>query len=156
MGFDLINEQEEYFRFNLVAWFNMLELARLGGWEPLGTEASGYRDDPEREWDGGYGSNDGAVVTAQDAAALADGLEAMLDDLPDCPIPDQVVDYAEVVVKEEAPALVKALASIGQELGGDITGPNPNLGPIQFFGGEKKGKIREFITYCRRGGFEIW
>ncbi len=67
-------------------WAYLLMLAHHGGWRPAGTEAPPWEGggpsayDPERHgpWCGSYTSNEGQVVTDEDARALADGLERAL------------------------------------------------------------------------------
>jgi hypothetical protein len=58
-------------------WRALLKIAELFGWQPAGTVLSS-----ERNWPGGYLTNDNQVVTAEDAAHLAQSLEEALLDIP--------------------------------------------------------------------------
>lgn len=86
MGYDLRNGNSKDFRFSDREFGPMLQLAEQHGWKPHGTllpslydidtgeEIPSYEDD----WSGFYLSNDGQIVTDEDAAALADALERAL------------------------------------------------------------------------------
>ena len=83
MGYDLYSQTgDEYVYFNFGNWPMLLSAAESYGWKPAGTQAGETYHDPSM-WEGTYLSNDGQIVTAQDAAALADALERVLDDIPD-------------------------------------------------------------------------
>src|SRR5438034_397715 len=67
-------------------WPKLLRLARAHGWTPRGATqpAEESRYFPGGRWDGNnYTTNDGQIVSAEDAAALADALEAALPHIPD-------------------------------------------------------------------------
>ena len=85
MGFSLTNDRDEYFGFNWGAWHSVLLWAHQGGWKPAGTQGTGILGDNPEEWDGGYTSNDCQLVADEDAAAIADGLENYLADIPGFP-----------------------------------------------------------------------
>ena len=51
----------------------MLYLAQEYGWKMEGTRAPDGVD--QAEWDGGYATNDGRVVSRRDASSFADALE---------------------------------------------------------------------------------
>src|SRR5439155_9949269 len=61
-------------------WPKLLRLAQAYGWRPRGTTLP---EDSDGSWDRNYTSNDGQVVSSEDAAALADALEAALPHIPD-------------------------------------------------------------------------
>jgi len=71
MGYDLLNAQDEDYRFDLIAWPKVLHLARQGGWKPTGTLSSAYSGTEPDDWGGCYTSNDGQWVTPEDAAFSA-------------------------------------------------------------------------------------
>ena len=75
MGFDLIGENR-YFCWNSSAWPDVLDIATRHGWRPMGTGAP--EEWSERDWIGGYGSNDGQLVDAGDALRPAEALEKFL------------------------------------------------------------------------------
>lgn len=59
-----------HFGTNNNGWSYLYHLAEDHGWEPAGT----VFDPPDLFWDGSYFSNDGQVVTAEDAAGMADAI----------------------------------------------------------------------------------
>ena len=67
----------------LSAWGNVLELAVKHGWQPVGTQPPYYWStgdySSDVEWPGSYEYNDQQVVTAPDAAALAEALSRALE-----------------------------------------------------------------------------
>jgi hypothetical protein len=152
MGMDL-NGAGGYFRFNNVGWDKALELARLYGWMPSGTEVPAAlvaAAEVAREWDGRYHSNDGQVVTAGDALALAAALETALDDLPEHHVveegPHPAMDALAVAIRRAVPDL--ELVAHGHP---------PDASPVAFWSGpEYKAHLRAFIDYCRAGSFNIW
>jgi hypothetical protein len=78
MGYDLTNDEGDYFRFNISGWSPMLALAEKYGWKPGKT-----LHERDKRWNGTYYSNDGQRVTAKDAVAIADALEKALPNLGD-------------------------------------------------------------------------
>jgi hypothetical protein len=77
-------------------------------------------------------------VTAQKARAFADALERALPDIPD----HDALEH-KVVFHPAAP---------GERL---LPFETP-VSPFEFFSGEKKERLKEFIALCRRGGLVIW
>src|SRR5262249_11435627 len=79
MGMDLASEAGDDLRLNNFAWATVLELAQRYGWEPRGTlPPEGWEEAAEAEepWESdNYGTNDGQLVTAEDAAGIADALQ---------------------------------------------------------------------------------
>src|SRR5688572_18553391 len=104
MSVDLYSFHGMHVKLGTVHWMKILQGAeQYGGWTPAGTVApagmgtgGGYP-----LWDGNYTSNDGQVVTEEDAAALAAALERALNHisqspgatLPADPIPGGHVRY---------------------------------------------------------------
>lgn len=158
MGMDLSGAGgNEY--FSNVAWYKILKLAYEYGWQPQGTEAGQWYDengelnrqlspDPE-EWDGTYFSNDFQWVTDEDAANIADALERALDDVPDVDAGEKEVVYGPDDLPENP--LERSLA----EQGYPVIVPNSSLSPLEFFSGEAKQWVRDFIKFSRAGGFRI-
>jgi hypothetical protein len=138
MSMDLVNERGTM-HFTVYVWDQILALAamRAYGWKPAGTLApkDWASDGGGREWSGGYFWNGGQTVTAEDAARLASALERALDDIPDA--------YS---------AWHKAVE--GKD-GGPLIPVGANLSPLEALSGENKTAVREFITFCRQGAFEI-
>jgi hypothetical protein len=82
MGYDLqsrIKSENDYYRFNIAGWSDVLALAKEYGWKPMGT----VMEEPATEinWDGYYHSNDGQMVLDEDAQNIREALEkALVDD----------------------------------------------------------------------------
>jgi hypothetical protein len=74
MGFDLSSDGGRDFRLNVSGWGAALRTAKANGWKPAGTVL-----DEEPGWDGDYYTNDGQYVTAEDALAMAQALDAATD-----------------------------------------------------------------------------
>jgi hypothetical protein len=167
MTMDLVGPRGER-HFTHQAWRLLLELALGHGWRPAGTlerepeeedgeeekvelDAAEYevpRDDPVAgalaalfptadPVLGSYFFNEGRRVTAADARALADALERALPDVPDH---DALKDKAFYHPSLPGVPLLDARTPVN---------------PFEWFSGKKK-VLRSFITFCRRGGFEIW
>ncbi len=100
MGMDISNGNGEDRRFSGGSWIGLLNLAHEYGWQPAGTEIGGlYSEEPPEDanhtrlvpveqagtesWDGNYTSNDGQLISAEDADAIADALERAFGDKPD-------------------------------------------------------------------------
>ncbi|MCI0554161.1 MAG: hypothetical protein L0287_24690 [Anaerolineae bacterium] len=133
-----------------------MELARLYGWQPMGTQPPSGYDFHElcAEWDGTYLTNDGQMIKAKDALSLANALEKALDDIPDAKaemawnpklwIED---DLPEWLSPEEKEMIEDGLE--GELL--DVMGMNP----IEFFAGDEKYYLKQFIRFCRLGNFIV-
>jgi hypothetical protein len=138
----------------------MLELAYGYGWKLAGTEPGQWVDrltgelgeqmypNPD-EWDGSYFGNCFQWVTDEDAAHIADALEQALDDIPDFDTDEKWVEYGPTNLPTSP--VERSLV----EEGFAVSGPNESLSPPEFFSGEDKQKVREFIAYCRAGAFCI-
>jgi len=92
-----------------------------------------YGMEPE-DWDGVYLTNDGQTVTAEDAWALAVALEKSLDDIPDFNI--ELGRGAKSRKKDDQPDL-------------------KDMHPFEYFAGDEKQHLIEFIKFCRLGSFII-
>jgi hypothetical protein len=165
MGMDLHRAGGDFW-FNIFSWGQVLELAQQYGWEPAGTEmqptevldADGNIDHEltdqfmaiREDWDGNYVTNDWQHVSDDDAAHIADALERALDDIPDFDSGEK----AKKFTPDEPPVnpVARALLAAGFK---PFVASNDLLSPVEFFSGEGKQKIRDFIDYCRAGGFEI-
>ena len=129
MGFDLYSHHGgAYFHCQFLTFPAMLAVACSNGWSPRGTEPP---DGWEGYWEGEYCKNDRQYVTDDDALGIANALELGLDDVPDEHVLPQL--------------------TIGNGLDFDHF-PTP----IQWLSGESgKNCMREFIAFCRSGGFTI-
>ena len=157
MSYDLINPSTAVSRkYSRQFWVKALELARLYGWQPLGTLPVPGVDfsQPGADWHGTYLTNDGQVVRAEDAHALAAALERSLEDISDVRIaldwdPDTWRKYD--LPDWLSPAERELIEGELQEGSLDILG----IHPLAFFAGEEKYYLVQFIRFCRLGSFEI-
>jgi hypothetical protein len=110
-------------------WGQLLKLAILYGWKPMGTQVAPPLGDGTEQcvdpttpesWDGRYWSGESQHVLGADASRLGSALERAMEDLPD-----------------EAP----------QEGETDL--------PLDYFGGSRKRLVQQCIDLCRSGGFRI-
>jgi hypothetical protein len=170
MGFDISSQNKtgldltmseaieigDYARFNIDAWPMLLRMARSYGWKPAGTQPGpDYADHnlkPTVEWDGTYLTNDGQVVMAEDAAALADAIERALPDIPDHEITGKMVSLRPDQLKSEIDLAFRDLIAEGMSL----IATNPDMSPYELFSGEMKQQVIGFIKLCRKGSFAIW
>lgn len=125
------------FWWDSFSWVKLLRLAEHYGWRPEGTtiSESELRWMPDGRWDGNYTTNDGQTIAAADARRLAEALEQALRDVP-----------SEDVIAQHR-----------DRSGGIQIFPNPPvISDLDWFcGSETKAKIREFISYCYAGEFQI-
>lgn len=157
MSYDLVNLSTEICRtFSKQSWAKALELARLYGWQPLGTKPPALIDFPEigAEWSGTYLTNDGQAVKAEDARSLAAALERALADIPDSRPP---IDWGPTLWLEDdlpewlSPVETEMIEETLQDGLLDIAGTHP----VDFFAGGEKQSLAVFIRFCRMGSFEI-
>jgi hypothetical protein len=136
--------------FNNSSWGHLLKMAGVYGWEPAGTLAphltnrDGQRvddgcnpvDDAEYEasWNGAYFYNEGQSVTDEDARNLANAIERALPDVPD-----------QDVLGDKATVHPSGARGVSLET---------PVNPFEWFGGRKE-QLRDFIVFCRAGGFSI-
>ena len=162
MTMDLFNTSNDHLDFPIVVWEKLQLFAKLYGWEPIGTVDIEDRLSiaEGRPWDSNYFTNDGQFVTPEDADAFADALEKALVDIPDFTIiaKPSVIKIKDVRLQDlnshpRLRVMISAFIDAGQ---GEATIINPHLTPFEIFGGRKKVIVREFIAFCRKGGFEIW
>ena len=95
--------------------------------------------------------NDGQYVASKDAKAMGDALGKALDDIPNSGGNDNTMTYSQGEVTG-VPS-VDLLISV---LGPGIIGPNYKLSLFEFFAGEDKDRLREFIQFCKQDGFFIY
>lgn len=120
-------------------WPKLLRLAQAHGWKPLGTSQPPGEEAyfPGGRWDSSnYTTNDGQIVSAADAMALADALERALPHVPDH----------------------DALEKYRQADGGIQIAPSAPTAPDAdwFSGAEAKAAVGKFIQFCREGSFHIY
>ena len=157
MSYELVSQPIILCRtFSRQFWAKALELAQSYGWEPLGTRPPSQLDFYElcAEWDGRYLTNDGQTVNAEDARSLAAALEKSLEDIPNENTPTDwnsmfqpEDDLPEWLSPEEREFIEEEL----QDGLLDVLGTNP----LEYFAGDEKRHLKEFIRFCRLGSFEI-
>jgi len=132
------HDDESYFGWAQWAWPKLLRLAEAHGWKPRGTSQpqEELRYFPNGMWDNrNYTTNDGQIVSAEDATALAAALESALPQIP----------------HEDA------LAKYRTAEGGIEIAPNPpDAVDADWFSGETKMQVVKFIAFGRGGSFRIW
>jgi hypothetical protein len=157
MSYDLLNPSTALCRkFSRQFWAKALELARLYGWQPLGTLPTPRLDFSKlgADWHGVYLTNDGQIVSAEDAYALAAALERSLEDIPDAGIETDwdVSSWLKDDLPEWfSPAERELVEEELQDGLLDIRGTHP----LEFFTGDEKYFLVQFIRFCRLGSFEI-
>jgi hypothetical protein len=157
MSYELIHPSTQTTRtFSRQFWAKALELAQSYGWKPLGTRPPPHLDFYElcAEWDGRYSTNDGQTVNAEDARSLAAALERSLDDIPNEPPPTNWNSIAQL--DDDLPEWLspEEREFVEEELQDgllDIMGMNP----LDYFAGNEKRHLKQFIRFCRLGSFEI-
>lgn len=133
-----------------------LELARLYGWRPLGTHPPSMLDFNllNAEWNGAYLTNDGQVVSAEDAGALVCALERSLDDIPDA---GMTMDWnPKLWLEDDLPEWLspeeKELVEDGLEEHSPV---DSDVHPFEFFAGDEKVHLIRFMRFCRLGSFIV-
>ncbi|HSL43485.1 MAG TPA: hypothetical protein VK897_08635 [Anaerolineales bacterium] len=157
MSYELINLSTDICRkFSRQAWAKALELARLHGWKSMGTRPPAIYNFRElnADWDGTYLTNDGQTVRAEDAWSLAEALERSLDDIPNT---EPRIDWdSRFWLRDELPEWLSPVerAMIEETLQDGLL-DTMGMHPYEFFAGDEKRHLIEFIRFCRLGSFEI-
>jgi len=157
MSYELVNPSIALRRkFSRQFWVKALELARLYGWQPLGTRPTPGLDFSKlgAEWQGIYMTNDGQIVSSEDAYALAAALERSLDDIPNVETEtewDFSLWLEDDLPEWLSPAERELVEEELQEGLLDIMGTHP----LTFFAGDEKPHLVQFIRFCRLGSFEL-
>ena len=136
MAMNLHSERGD-FGWDVFSWQKLLRLAERYGWRPAGTTLSEaeLKWMPDGRWNGNYTTNDGQTVSASDARSLGDALNCAVRDIPS----------EDVIAQHRAAS------------GGIQILPNPPaISDLDWFCGDQtRAKIREFISYCYSGEFQI-
>ncbi len=147
MGFDL-ESKSDGLRVSNMGWAEMLGIAELYGWKPLGT--SPPKGVKRAVWDGGYHTNDGQLITAPDAQSLASALEdALKDDFQRIPVqaksPSKPVTQSQ---RQEALEKLSELASgVNFEIvSSDDDGPPRPKGKRKPRAGSEAGSMEELLA----------
>jgi len=145
MGYDLQNEKGNTFRWNVWGYSPVLSLAEVYGWKPRGTVLNDWESgEIMLDWDGKYFSNDGQVVTAEDASDMGNALSKALEDIPD---EVAVKDTPKEPPKEDLKDIVKMLDKMHETMLSD------DCLKEKFTGKEKKQHVKEFIDFLHEGSY---
>ena len=157
MTYELFNPPTTISRkFSRQFWAKALELARIYGWKPMGTRPPSTHDfhSLNADWNGTYLTNDGQGIKAEDALSLALAIESALDDIPDDNIemdwnPKLWIedDLPEWLSPEEREMIEDGLE---EELL-DVMG----IHPLEYFAGDEKYHLKQFIRFCKLGSFVV-
>jgi hypothetical protein len=144
------------------AWSRVLSLAMFYGWVPLGTlppythnlRKSADEGEQYADWDGTYLRAEGQTVRSQDALMLAIALRMSLDDIPDVN-PDR-----ELTLEDDLPEWLspseRAMIQDGLEQHlGEHGETRLGILPFEFFAGDGKPNLVNFIHFCMLGEFVI-
>lgn len=141
-----------------MVWARILYLAEDHEWQPAGTVSPYDHDDPNSKyyipepWHGGYASNDGQMVTSDDACAFADVLEKACER-----IPDERIQSGEYVKVEDLPTSIDdPVVDFLVRTGSVDTVPREFLNVYEFFAGGGKTAIKELIAICHEGEFYLY
>ncbi len=102
-----------------------------------------------------YFSNEGQLVTREDAKQIADALEEGLQDIPEEISESCVVETLVSAWLEDRGLKVMPMSSMFG-LGLFLYFPPDKLSPNVFFIEERKDQIKNFIRFCHGGSFRIW
>jgi hypothetical protein len=147
MNIDLHNGKDS-FQISRKGWGKLLELGQMYGWRPAGTEPPQW-DDPNMQaayadWNGFYTSVNGA-----DARALAVALQSALPDIPDQDTPGKWTTLPD------ATSPLDNFLQAAPPTDTKIPHSNTDLHPCEFFAGENKLRVNEFIAFAKQGNFSI-
>lgn len=132
MGFDL-RRGDDAFSLGYHTWTRAYAFAIEGGWEPCGTlPPDSISVEARARWEGRYDSNDGQIITADDASNMATALKMSLLTIA-APVASDITDF-------DLPSLA----------GGRI-------GPRRYFTLKEKHRIlQSLIEFLQGGACEIW
>ena len=136
-------DKEVVFSINNRGWRRIFLLGLMFGWEPQGTSApAGWL--AGRSWDSkNYATNDGQVVTAADALALADAIESAIPLLKPAD-PDQDKQSSSMLWELELFRRFEQAMAEGSRDPGCL-----------FFDTRWTDKLNELAAFCRKGAFKI-
>lgn len=158
MSYELLNQTTEVCRtFSKQFWAKALELARLYGWQPKGTQppASLNLYELNTDWLGTYLTNDGQIVKTEDAYLLAAALEKALHYIADSN--PKIKWDPDLWVEEDLPEWLspEEREMMEEELEDGLL-DIMDVHPLEFFAGDEKRHLKAFIRFCRLGSFEIF
>ncbi len=137
--------------FNHTSWRLLLDLAYDYGWRPTGTVPPDI--DNSVECRGYYDSNCGWKVPYEDAIGIAEALEKSLEDLPNRDVMPRTDKQVIGIPKSNEIPLIMPDLKVIKELRIDI---ETSVTAREYFSGERKKGVLEFIAFCREGSFYLW
>lgn len=156
MGYDLTNSIGQTHQWKVLGWWHLLNLAREYGWSPCYTERPTHSGS---DWDGNYFQNQGQLMTANDAASLANALGQLLSD------PNREATAASVAARMTqivSDAAAKSSSNVCDVLRYPLDFIHGMLGRFDQssigasqFGPASDQYLRQFIEFCRAGPFTI-
>ncbi|MDP2966429.1 MAG: hypothetical protein Q8N39_10425 [Pelolinea sp.] len=145
MSVDLFNDRGGYFGTSNWGWALFIILADMYGWVSLGTQPPKWHD-PGKPWNKeDYCSNNGQIVTAQDAQGIAAAIESAIQNLSPAP------DFQPL---EERKPYGSALSERLDMLLRAAQAEKPDT-VILGFDLEYKAPLQELVDFCRQGEFKI-
>lgn len=131
-------------------WAKALELAKLYGWEPMGTRLACQ----DVGWLGTYLTNDGQTVIAGDAYMLALAIEKSLDHISDA---NREIDWnPKLWIEDDLPEWLspEERIMIEENLQDELLDVIA-VDPLGYFAGDEKYRLAQLIRFCRLGSFVI-
>ena len=148
MSVDLFNDRGGYFGTSNWGWALFIILAEMYGWVSNGTQPPKWHD-PGKPWNKeDYCSNNGQIVTAQDAQGLADAIELAIQDLSPAPEASDFQPLEERKPYGSAPTerLAMLLRAAQAEKPDTV---------ILGFDLDYTAPFQELVDFCRQGEFII-
>jgi hypothetical protein len=137
------------FRIDIQSWYFALEVGHDYGWLPLAMISTEDAEQVERvpgqefEWYGDY--LQGNQVGALEAQSWAEAFEEALADIP---------DHDATAHKTGASPMPAIIKRFNRDLGNRFD-PKQCVGALEWFSGQRKQMLWDFIAFCRQGGFRI-
>ncbi len=147
MAISLQNAQDA-FDISLTSWGTLLDLGRMHGWQPAGTEAPQW-DDPAVQATVGQENGICTSVSGADAQALANALERALSKMPDHKLSSQQSSAPETT---RAPRHLRGRARPAAAWRAHRT-TDPQ--PAGLLAGAQRRQLRQFVAFARQGRFII-
>lgn len=143
-------------------WSKILSLAKFYGWQPMGTlppyihnlRNGDKSNQAQSHWDGNYVRPQGQIVQGEDALMLAIALRMSLDDIPDVN-PDRDLTLKDDLLEWLSPDEKTVINNGLEDLGERYDEPPLEILPFEFFAGDGKQNLVDFIHFCMLGEFVI-
>lgn len=156
LGYSFHREEQDYPHLTMSGWglHNIIQLARRAGWDDDFHASDMFFDD-------------------QKARRLADAVEQTLDDIPDGGAPPRLMIYTTKPVERDTefarqlgdqlklgrPARLVRHEHYGPGVEADVIVADQmgdySISPVDYWSGDRKDKLRAFITFAREGAFWI-